>query len=177
MNRKALSFAALAAAAVLLTGCSNPFDKGGSTEPVTTEPVTTTEATTDPPTTQPKNMIYFRMGEDESTEPFLTSEHITNCSFDFINNGDGTYTDLVDIFFDEEGKHIFAEKTAEAANNGSTITIWYNEYLISINSVSEPITDGVAYITGLDQAGAAQVSGWIYECIDKPETTTLYEVE
>ena len=174
MKKKA--FAAMAAA-LLLTGCSNPLDKSGDTENVTTAPVTTTEAPTDPPTTQPKKMIYFRIGDDESTDPFLTSEHITNCSFDFINNGDGTYSDLVDIYFDDEGKEIFAEKTGEAANSGSMITIWYNEYLISINSVTEPITDGVAVISGLDQAGAAKISGWIYECIDKPEETTANEGE
>lgn len=174
MKKKA--FAAMAAA-LLLTGCSNPFDKGGDTEPVATAPVTTTEAPTDPPTTLPQKVIYFRMGEDENTEPFLTSEHISTCSLEFPKDENGETMYTVSMLFDEEGTEIFAKKTEEAANSGTPITIWYNEYLLTINSVEAPITDGNAAITGLDFDSAAKVSAWIYECIDKPEETTANEGE
>lgn len=174
MKKKALT---LAAALVLLTGCSNPLDKDGGTETVTTAPVTTTEAPTDPPTTLPKKVIYFRMGEDETTEPFLTSEHISTCSLEFPKDENGETMYTVSMLFDEEGTDIFAKKTEEAANSGTPITIWYNEYLLTINSVSEPITDGNAAITGLDFDSAAKVSSWIYECIEKPEETTANEGE
>lgn len=160
----------LAAAVVLLTGCSNPFgDNEGGETAVTTAPMTTTEAPTDPPTTLPKKMIYFRMGEDQSTEPFLTSEHVKDCAMEIIPGDSGDSTYVVNIFLDDVGKDIFAEKTSEAAANGGIISTWYNEYLISRATVEEPITDGSAVISGLDMNGAVKITGWIYECIDKPE--------
>lgn len=174
MDKRILS---MAAALVMLTGCSGlPGNDGGKTE-VTTAPVTTAQETTAPPTTLPQKMIYFRMGEDENTEPFLTSEHITDCAMEVLPSDSGESTYVVNIFLDDEGKEIFAEKTAEAAANGSTISTWYNQYVISVATVEEPITDGAAVISGLDMRGASKIAGWIYECIKKPEETTANEGE
>jgi len=174
MDKRILS---MAAALVMLTGCSGlPGKDSGKTE-VTTAPVTTVQETTAPPTTLPQKMIYFRMGEDGNTEPFLTSEHISTCSLEFPKDENGETMYSVSMLFDEEGTEIFAKKTEEAANSGTPITIWYNEYLLTINTVQTPITDGNAAITGLDFNSAAKVSGWIYECIKKPEETTENEGE
>ena len=161
----------LAAAVVLLTGCSNPFgDNEGGETAVTTAPVTTTEASTDPPTTLPKKMIYFRMGEDQSAEPFLTSEHVSSCSMTIGPNDTGDESSyVVTLDFDQEGSDIFAKVTEEAAANNNKISIWYNDNIISSASVTGPINDGHAMISGLDMNGAAKITGWIYECIDKPE--------
>ena len=167
MNKKIFS---MAAAVMMLTGCSNPLDKNDSAE-TTTVPVTTQEQTTQP-TTLPKSCIYFRMGEDESTEPFLTSEHIANCSMEIIPNDTGESTYVVDLFFDEEGKEIFAKATTEASANNGIISTWYNNNLISRATVDGPITDGSAVIYGTDFREASKIAGWIYECIEKPETTT-----
>lgn len=172
MEKKIL---AAAAAAALLTGCSNPLDKASGGNNVTTVPVTTTQEVTDPPTTLPQKMIYFRMGEDESAEPFLTSEHITDCSMEIVPSDSGDSTYVVNIFLDDVGKDIFAEKTGEAAANGGIISTWYNEYLISRATVEEPITDGSAVISGLDMRSASKIAGWIYECIDKPDGNNTNE--
>ena len=112
------------------------------------------------------------MGEDESTEPFLTSEHIANCSMEIIPNDSGESTYVVDLFFDEEGKEIFAKATTEASANNGIISTWYNNNLISRATVDGPITDGSAVIYGTDFREASKIAGWIYECIEKPETTT-----
>ena len=162
----------LAAALVLLTGCSNPFDKNSSEEPAATAPPVTTEATTVPPPTLPQKKIYFRMGEDENTEPFLTSDHITDCSMEILPNDSGESDYVVNIFFDDEGKEIFAKATEEAAANNSTISTWYNQYLISVATVNEAITDGSAVISGTDMNEAAKIAGWIYECIQQPENNS-----
>ena len=84
-------------------------------------------------------MIYFRMGEDESAEPFLTSDHIVDCSMEILPSDSGESTYVVDIFFDDEGKEIFAKATQEAVDNGSMISTWYNQHLISVASVDEVI--------------------------------------
>lgn len=167
MKKKAFS---LAAAMIILTGCSNPLSKDSSVE-TTTVPATTQEQTTEP-TTAAKKKIFFRMGEDESTEPFLTSDHITNCSMEIIPNESGESDYVVNIFFDDEGKEIFANATTEAYEKNMLISTWYTEYLISRAHVDGPITDGSAVIYGTDFREASKIAGWIYECIDKPETTT-----
>jgi len=161
----------LAAAVVLLTGCTNPFQKEDKTAPETTAPPATTQEQTTEPATAAKKQIFFRMGEDENTEPFLTSDHITNCSMEIVPNESGQSDYVVDIFFDDEGKDIFAKATAEAAANGGIISTWYNEYLISRATVAEAITNGSAVISGTDMREASKIAGWIYECIQKPETT------
>ena len=112
------------------------------------------------------------MGEDENTEPFLTSDHITDCSMEILPNDSGESDYVVDIFFDDEGKEIFAKATEEAAANNSTISTWYNQYLISVATVNEAITDGSAVISGTDMNEAAKIAGWIYECIQQPENNS-----
>ena len=98
MKKKA--FAAMAAA-LLLTGCSNPFDKNDAEEAAvtTTAPVTTTEAPEIPTATLQQKMIYLRMGDDESAEPFLTSDHITDCSMEIVPDQPDNSTYVVDIFY------------------------------------------------------------------------------
>ena len=175
MKKKA--FAAMAAA-LLLTGCSSPFDKNDAEETaVTTAPVTTTEAPEIPTMTLPQKMIYLRMGEDESAEPFLTSDHIVDCSMEIMPDQPDNSTYVVNIFFDEEGKEIFAKKTEEAAANNGVISIWYNEYVISIATVEAPITDGAAVISNLDMNSAAKIAGWIYECINAKDNNNSNEGE
>ena len=176
MKKKA--FAAMTAA-LLLTGCSNPFDKNDAEEAAvtTTAPVTTTEAPEIPTATLPQKMIYLRMGDDESAEPFLTSDHITDCSMEIVPDQPDNSTYVVDIFFDDEGKEIFAQKTEEAAANGGVISIWYNDYIISRATVEAPITDGAAVISNLDMNSAAKIAGWIYECINAKDTNNSNEGE
>ena len=159
----------LASALLMLTSCSNPLSKNSSTE-TTTAPKTTTQEQTTEPTTAAKSQIFFRMGEDASTEPFLTSDHITDCSMEILPSDSGESTYVVDIFFDEEGKEIFAKATTEAAESKGIISTWYNEYLISRATVDEPITNGAAVISGTDFREAGKIAGWIYECIEKSET-------
>ena len=159
----------LASALLMLTSCSNPLSKNSSTE-TTTAPKTTTQEQTTEPTTAAKSQIFFRMGEDASTEPFLTSDHITDCSMEILPGDSGESTYVVDIFFDDEGKEIFAKATTEAAESKGIISTWYNEYLISRATVDEPITNGAAVISGTDFREAGKIAGWIYECIEKSET-------
>ncbi len=170
-------FLAMSAALMLLTGCSNPLENTSSEEPeTTTAPPTTTQLITEPPTL-PKSMIYFRMGEDESAEPFLTSDHIVDCSMEILPSDSGESTYVVDIFFDDEGKEIFAKATQEAVDNGSMISTWYNQHLISVASVDEVIDEGAAVIAVTDMREASKIAGWIYECIEKPEDNNSNEGE
>jgi preprotein translocase subunit SecD len=173
MRKKTFS---LAAAVILLTGCSNPFDKNSSTEKTTAPTVTTQEITTEAPTI-PKNEIYFRIGEDASTEPILTSKNIANVTMEIVDEEINGSTYTVSLTLDEEGSEIFARATEQAAADHSAISIWYNEYLINVSTVNEPITSGAAYISGLDMASACKVTGWIYECMDKPDTNNSSEGE
>ena len=95
-------------------------------------PATTQEQTTEPATAA-KKQIFFRMGEDENTEPFLTSDHITNCSMEIVPNESGQSDYVVDIFFDDEGKDIFAKATAEAAANGGILSTEFSTFSTSVN--------------------------------------------
>ena len=77
----------------------------------------------------------------------------------------------------KDPKEIFAKATQEAVDNGSMISTWYNQHLISVASVDEVIDEGAAVIAVTDMREASKIAGWIYECIEKPEDNNSNEGE
>ena len=65
---------------------------------------------------------------------------------------DGNY--VVYLYFTDSGKSKFATATAELV--GSKISIWMDDQEISAPTVNEAITDGTAYINGMEDADAAK---------------------
>ncbi len=61
---------------------------------------------------------------------------------------------VVYLDFTAEGKSIFA--TATASRVGQTISIWMDDTMISAPTVQSAITDGQAYINGMESAEAAK---------------------
>lgn len=65
---------------------------------------------------------------------------------------DGNY--VVYLYFTDSGKSKFATATAELVNQ--KISIWMDDQEISAPTVNEAITDGTAYINGMEDADAAK---------------------
>ena len=174
----------LATAMLMLTGCSVPFDINKNTETTTapsetttTPPETTQVTEKEIPTLHVEKEIYFRIGEDPSSEPILTTKNVVDVSMAIMDEDVTGSTYNVSLMLDEEGSEIFAKATEQAANDNDVISIWYNDYMINSATVDEPITDGAAYIAGLDMVSASKVTGWIYECIQQYDSDNSNEGE
>jgi len=129
--------------ALVLTGCgSNSSGKSSSSS----SEAAVTETTAADTNTEP--VLTFRMGDAPDGEIILTEKNIVEAKPVYGTNPENRQEVCVSLKLDKEGKIAFADATAEAAQNGSLISIWYNGELISAPKVYAPITDGSAIISG-----------------------------
>jgi SecD/SecF fusion protein len=90
---------------------------------------------------------------DEDDNVIITGADVKNASALSRQNNLGRVESIVNLELTEEGKTKFAEGTRN--NVGKVIYIVYDEEVISFPVVNQPITDGNASITGMEDYQAA----------------------
>lgn len=84
----------------------------------------------------------------------ITGEHVKNAEYaSYYNETYGTYSPSVKLTLTDEGKEIFSEATLKYLDQ--TISIELDGEVLKNPTVSAQITDGIAYITGLNDEGEA----------------------
>uniref|UniRef100_UPI0040566985 protein translocase subunit SecD n=1 Tax=Agathobacter sp. TaxID=2021311 RepID=UPI0040566985 len=78
----------------------------------------------------------------------LTGDDVKSAEAQFSQDAYGNNIPVVGMTFNDEAAEIFAEATAKAAQDYSTIGIYYNDHFISVPSVEEAITNGECVISG-----------------------------
>ena len=82
----------------------------------------------------------------ENTDPVLTNENVTAATAGImIQDGENWY---VQLELDDQGTETFAQLTTELAGTDTPISIWMDGELLSAPTVTSPIVDGYAVITG-----------------------------
>ena len=82
----------------------------------------------------------------ENTDPVLTNENVTSATAGImIQDGENWY---VQLDLDDQGTETFAQLTTELAGTDTPISIWMDGELLSAPTVTSPIVDGYAVITG-----------------------------
>lgn len=90
--------------------------------------------------------LHFYLGNDNTGEEFMSG--------DVVNKASSTYTQdngwVVALDFNSKGTSAFAGATAQAAANGSNITIYLDDEFVQSASCKSAITGGQAIIYGQD---------------------------
>lgn len=78
----------------------------------------------------------------------LTGNDVKSAEAQFSQDAYGNNIPVVAMKLTDEATQIFAEATAKAAEDYSTIGIYYNDHFVSVPSVEEAITTGECVISG-----------------------------
>lgn len=78
----------------------------------------------------------------------LTGNDVKSAEAQFSQDAYGNNVPVVAMTLTDEASKIFAEVTAKAAQDYSTIGIYYNDHFISVPAVEEAITTGECVISG-----------------------------
>lgn len=92
------------------------------------------------------SVIYTTPTGDTAETVLVDGSDITSATAMVSTNEQGQTEYTVQLVFNEEGKAKFAEATTKYS--GQTISIWMDNQMISSPTVQQPLTDGIAYITG-----------------------------
>ncbi len=90
---------------------------------------------------------------DPNGNVILTGEHVKSSSYDTYTDSSSIQTPAVKLVFDDEGTEIFAEATESLV--GQQISIMLDDEVLSSPQVNSKISEGTAYITGLESKDAA----------------------
>lgn len=94
---------------------------------------------------------HFTFTDPEGSE-FLSGEHIVSARFDMTDQAGTNFS--LSIAFDEEGKRIFGEKTAELV--GKSITLNLDGNALVSPGVNMPMTEGAVSIPGFTRETALE---------------------
>lgn len=98
----------------------------------------------------------------ENGSVILTGSDVKSATAAYQTDSYGANTPVVSLTFTDDAAEIFGEATTEAAANGYTIGIYYDDHFISIPTVSEAITSGQCVISGSsDYAEAEELATFI----------------
>ncbi len=94
--------------------------------------------------------LYFYEGSDNSSgTPFMTGEVVEKSEAAYTQvDQNSAAQNIVTLKFNSEGASAFETATANAAANGTQISIYMDETQISVASCDEAISGGEAYISG-----------------------------
>lgn len=98
-------------------------------------------------------MLTFCEGDTKGTT-ILTGSDVKQAVSDVFTDESGNQSYAVRLELKDSGKAKFSEATSRLVNN--TISIWMDDVNISSPTVNSPITDGIAYITGMESAEATK---------------------
>lgn len=98
-------------------------------------------------------MLTFCEGNTKDTV-ILTGADVKQAVSDFYTDEYGTQSYAVRLELKDSGKSKFASATTRLVD--STISIWMDDLNISSPVVNSPITNGMAYITGMESAEATK---------------------
>lgn len=92
----------------------------------------------------------------------LTGNDVKSATATHTQDRYGGKIPVVNVSLSDSAAEVFAKATTEAAKDGSTIGIYYNDHFISVPVVNEPITDGKCMISGSkDYAEANELATFI----------------
>lgn len=86
----------------------------------------------------------------------LTGTDVKSAEAEYQQDAYGNQEPIVALSFTDEAAAVFAEATTEAATNGDTIAIYYDDHFISVPTVQSAITNGQCVITGSENYAAAE---------------------
>ena len=98
-------------------------------------------------------MLTFCEGNTKDTV-ILTGSDVKQAVSDLFTDESGNQSYAVRLELKDSGKSKFASATSRLV--GSTISIWMDDLNISSPTVNAAITDGIAYITGMESAEATK---------------------
>ncbi len=98
-------------------------------------------------------MLTFCEGNTKGTV-ILTGADVERAVSDVFVDESGAQSLAVRLELKDSGKAKFSEATSRLT--GGTISIWMDDVNISSPTVNTPITDGIAYITGMESAEATK---------------------
>lgn len=93
-------------------------------------------------------MLKFIEGTDITGPEVLTGKDVVSAYSQTQYDRNGALQNVVVLKLSEEGKSKFGEATTRLYSQAGVISIWMDDTNISSATVSEPITDGEAIITG-----------------------------
>lgn len=93
---------------------------------------------------------------EENGSVILTGNDVKMAEAGYQQDQYGANVPIVLISFTDEAAKIFAEATKEAAEDGDSIAIYYNDHFISVPTVQEAITDGECVVSGSTDYQAAE---------------------
>ncbi len=107
--------------------------------------------------------LSFHSGDDNSTDAFMTGEVVKSATAVYGQISENSAAQYyVALKLNSAGASAFATATANAAANGTNISIYMDDTVISTASCSEAITGGEAVITGnFDEESASDLASKI----------------
>lgn len=92
----------------------------------------------------------------ENGSVILTGNDVKSAEAGYVPDQYGANSPIVSITFTDEAAKVFGDATTEAAANGDTIAIYYDDHFISVPVVEEPITNGQCVISGSQEYEEAE---------------------
>lgn len=98
----------------------------------------------------------------ENGSVVLTGNDVKSAEAGYQPDQYGANVPIVSIVFTDEAAKIFGDITTDAAENGDTIAIYYDDHFISVPVVEEAITNGQCIISGsAEYADAEELATFI----------------
>ena len=98
----------------------------------------------------------------ENGSVILTGNDVKSAQAGYQSDQYGANVPIVSLVFTDDAAKIFGEATTEAAANGETIAIYYDDHFISVPYVETAITNGQCVISGsADYAAAEELATFI----------------
>lgn len=92
----------------------------------------------------------------ENGSVILTGNDVKSAEAGYQQDQYGANIPIVSLIFTDDAAEIFGEATTEAAANGETIAIYYDDHFISVPYVEEAITNGQCVISGSSEYAEAE---------------------
>lgn len=92
----------------------------------------------------------------ENGSVILTGNDVKSAEAGYVPDQYGANSPIVSITFTDSAAKIFGEATTEAAKNGESIAIYYDDHFISVPTVEEAINNGQCVISGSREFAAAE---------------------
>ncbi len=92
----------------------------------------------------------------ENGSVILTGNDVKSAEAGYQQDQYGANVPVVSLIFTDDAAKIFGEATTEAAADGDTIAIYYDDHFISVPVVEEAITNGQCIISGSNEYAEAE---------------------